>query len=74
MASRESLLRLLDRSRSLLEDVKYPEHKIDFAVLMIRRILGRAELTEREARTLLGIIKSIRWWMKICGQPAGAEE
>jgi tRNA C32,U32 (ribose-2'-O)-methylase TrmJ len=30
-------------------------------VLMLRRVLGRAELTEREARTLLGIIKNIRW-------------
>jgi tRNA C32,U32 (ribose-2'-O)-methylase TrmJ len=28
---------------------------------MLRRIFGRAELTEREARTLLGIIKNIRW-------------
>jgi tRNA C32,U32 (ribose-2'-O)-methylase TrmJ len=30
---------------------------------MLRRILGRAELTEREARTLLGLIKRIRWSM-----------
>jgi tRNA/rRNA methyltransferase len=29
--------------------------------LMLRRIFGRAELTEREARSLLGIIKRIRW-------------
>ena len=28
---------------------------------MLRRILGRAELTEREARSLLGIINRIRW-------------
>lgn len=64
MASRESLLRLLDRSKSLLEEVKYPEHKVDFTLIMFKRILGRAELTEREARTLLGIIKSIRWRIK----------
>jgi tRNA/rRNA methyltransferase len=64
LASRESLLRLLDRSKSLLEEVKYPEHKVDFTVIMFKRILGRAELTEREARTLLGIIKSIRWRIK----------
>jgi tRNA/rRNA methyltransferase len=64
LASRESLLRLVDRSRSLLEEVKYPEHKVDFTVIMFKRILGRAELTEREARTLLGIIKSIRWRIK----------
>ena len=64
MASRESLLRLLDRSKSLLGEVRYPEHKVDFTVIMFKRILGRAELTEREARTLLGIIKSVRWCIK----------
>jgi tRNA C32,U32 (ribose-2'-O)-methylase TrmJ len=42
-------------------DVCYPEHKADFADLMLRRIFGRTELTEREARSLLGIIKRIRW-------------
>jgi tRNA/rRNA methyltransferase len=61
MASPESLALLGDRSRSLLEEVSYPEHKMEFAILMLRRILGRAELTEREARTLLGLIKRIRW-------------
>jgi tRNA/rRNA methyltransferase len=61
MAKRESLLLLQDRCKSLLQEVGYPEHKIEFTVLMLRRVLGRAELTEREARTLLGITKSIRW-------------
>jgi len=61
MAKRESLSLLQDRCRSLLQEVGYPEHKIEFTVLMLRRVLGRAELTEREARTLLGIIKDIRW-------------
>lgn len=61
MAKRESLLLLQDRCKSLLLEVGYPEHKIEFTVLMLRRVLGRAELTEREARTLLGIIKNIRW-------------
>ncbi len=64
MASGESLSLLLDRFKSLLEEVKYPEHKMDFTVIMFKRILGRAELTERETRTLLGIIKSIRWRIK----------
>ena len=33
----------------------------DYTLLMLRRILGRARLTEREARTLLGLVKNIRW-------------
>ena len=61
MASRQSLNLLQEGANSLLLDVCYPQHKADFADLMLRRIFGRAELTEREARSLLGIIKRIRW-------------
>ena len=61
MAGGESLALLQDRWRALLSDIAYPEHKVEFTLLMLRRILGRAELTEREARTLLGLIKRIRW-------------
>jgi tRNA C32,U32 (ribose-2'-O)-methylase TrmJ len=61
MAGEESLTLLQDRWRSLLSDIAYPGHKVEFTLLMLRRILGRAELTEREARTLLGLIKRIRW-------------
>jgi tRNA/rRNA methyltransferase len=61
MASPESLALLRERGRSLLQEISYPEHKLEFSTLMLRRIFGRAELTERETRTLLGIIKNIRW-------------
>jgi tRNA/rRNA methyltransferase len=61
MASRESLALLQEKARSLLAEVSYPLHKVEFTLLMLRRILGRAELTQREARTLLGLIKRIRW-------------
>jgi tRNA/rRNA methyltransferase len=61
MASGESLALLQDKTRSLLAEVSYPVHKVEFTLLMLRRILGRAELTQREARTLLGLIKRIRW-------------
>ncbi len=61
LAKRETLLLLLERSRKLLLEIGYPEPKQDFTVLMLRRVFGRAELTEREARTLLGVIKNLRW-------------
>ena len=61
MASGESLALLQEKTRSLLAEVCYPVHKVEFTLLMLRRILGRAELTQREARTLLGLIKRIRW-------------
>ncbi len=64
MASREIMVLLHDRARAMLHEVSYPEHKVEYIVLMFRRIFGRAELTEREARTILGVIKKIRWSLK----------
>ncbi len=61
LASKYSLLLLQDKARSLLKEISYPDHKIEYTLLMLKRIFGRAELTEREVRTLLGIIKSIHW-------------
>jgi TrmH family RNA methyltransferase len=69
MAHGESLSLLQDRTRLLLSEVSYPPHKVDFTLLMLRRILGRAELTEREARTLLGLTKRIRWKIADRGLP-----
>jgi tRNA/rRNA methyltransferase len=65
MASHESMFLLQERARAMLHETSYPEHKIDYIVLMFRRIFGRAELTEREARTILGVIKKIRWGIDI---------
>ncbi|MCJ7443764.1 MAG: RNA methyltransferase [Methanotrichaceae archaeon] len=61
LASQESLRLLHEKTRSLLRAICYPEHKIEYTVLMFKRILGRTELTERETRTILGVIKSLRW-------------
>ena len=69
MASGESLALLQDKTRSLLAEVSYPLHKVEFTLLMLRRIFGRAELTQREARTLLGLIKRIRWRIAGCKEP-----
>lgn len=61
LASRDSLLLLQDKARSLLNEISYPDHKVEYTVLMLRRVFGRTGLTEREVRTILGIIKSIHW-------------
>ena len=73
MASGESLALLQEKTRSLLAEVSYPVHKVEFTLLMLRRILGRAELTQREARTLLGLIKRIRWRIASCAKMGNAE-
>ncbi len=74
LSSRESLALLQDKTRALLKEVSYPEHKVEYIVLMFRRIFGRAELSEREARTILGVIKNIRWRIGTCRQPAAPDE
>ena len=45
----------------VLDDVEYKEHKEDKTKLMLRRILGRAELTGREVQTLRGVLRRIQW-------------
>jgi tRNA/rRNA methyltransferase len=45
----------------VLEEIEYKEHKEDKTKLMLRRILGRAELTGREVQTLRGILRRIQW-------------
>ncbi len=74
MASRESLVLLQSRAKAMLHEASYPEHKIDYIALMFRRIFGRAELTEREARTILGVIKNIRWKLGISQDEAIPDE
>jgi TrmH family RNA methyltransferase len=72
-ASRESLVLLQNRARTMLYKVSYPEHKVEYIILMFRRIFGRAELTEREARTVLGVIKNIQWMIDSCQNAAVSE-
>jgi len=73
MASQESMRLLRERAGSLLLEIGYPEHKSEFSLIMLRRVFGRAELTEREARTLLGMINRIRWRIDGAGRLGKAQ-
>jgi tRNA/rRNA methyltransferase len=66
LAGPETLERLQVSARSLLDEINYPNHKREFRMTMFKRIFGRAELTEREANTLLGMLKLIRWQVNNC--------
>jgi TrmH family RNA methyltransferase len=61
LAGPETLERLQASARSLLNEINYPNYKREFKMMMFKRIFGRAELTEREANTLLGMLKLLRW-------------
>ncbi|NJD78093.1 MAG: RNA methyltransferase [Candidatus Methanoperedens sp.] len=52
---------LYEHIDEVLNDIEYKEHKEDKTRLMLRRILGRAELTGREVQTLRGILRRIQW-------------
>ncbi|MFA9415677.1 RNA methyltransferase [Natrinema sp. HArc-T2] len=49
--------RLYDQWGALLEELNHPDEKHDKTMRMVRRVFGRADLTEREANTLLGILR-----------------
>ncbi|HWQ18414.1 MAG TPA: RNA methyltransferase [Methanotrichaceae archaeon] len=63
LASRDSLLILQNKAREILLETRYPDHKAEFTLLMLRRIFGRAGLTEREVNTILGVLKNIKWML-----------
>ena len=61
LAGVEDKERLFAHLRTFLDEIDYREHKREKTMLMLRRILGRAELTPREVRTLHGILSKAEW-------------
>jgi tRNA/rRNA methyltransferase len=64
LAKREDKERLFLHLKRFLDEIDYKEHKKEKTSLMLRRILGRAELTEREVQTLRGVIRKAEWKIK----------
>lgn len=61
LADHSDIELLYEHIDEMLDDVEYKEHKEDKTKLMLRRILGRAELTGREVQTLRGVLRRIQW-------------
>ncbi len=61
LASPENLAHLLAHFRAALAESEYHRHKLEKTMLMLKRILGRAQLTDREVQTLHGIVRNLRW-------------
>jgi TrmH family RNA methyltransferase len=61
LAHIEDRERLLAHLRRFLNEIGYKEHKKEKTMLMLRRILGRAELTTGEVQTLSGILRKAEW-------------
>jgi TrmH family RNA methyltransferase len=49
--------RLYDRWAELLDATNHPEEKRDKTMRLLRRVFGRAHLTQREAITLTGVLR-----------------
>ncbi|ELY53963.1 RNA methyltransferase [Natronococcus jeotgali] len=56
-APEPALDRLYGQWGALLEELNHPDEKRDKTMRMLRRVFGRADLTEREANTLLGVLR-----------------
>ncbi len=56
-AEPQTLERVYDQWGQLLETIGHPEEKRAKTTRMLRRIYGRADLTEREATTVLGLLR-----------------
>jgi len=56
-APEETLERLYEQWGALLSELNHPEEKQPKTMRMVRRVYGRADLTEREASTLLGVLR-----------------
>lgn len=61
LARPENLTRLLSHFRAALVESHYHQHKLDKTMLMLKRIFGRAALTDREVQTLRGVVRNLRW-------------
>jgi len=61
LARVEDRERLYMQLKTFLDEIGYREHKKAKTLLMLRRVLGRAELTTKELQTLQGIIGKAEW-------------
>jgi len=52
---------MYEHLEEVLSDIEYKDHKEGKTLLMLQRILGRAELTGREVQTLRGLLRRIQW-------------
>ena len=59
LASGEMLDLLYSHLESLLEEINHPGHKRDKTLIMFRRVIGRAMISQREYFTLMGVLRDI---------------
>jgi tRNA/rRNA methyltransferase len=57
LASREEMEYLYRHIDAFLDAIEHPDFKRENTLLMMRRILGRAQLTAREASTIHGLLR-----------------
>jgi TrmH family RNA methyltransferase len=63
LASREEMDHLYTHIDAYLDRIGHPPFKREPTMLLIRRVLGRARLTAREATTLHGLMRRSEWQM-----------
>jgi len=51
---------MMETLREILDHLEYPDHKREKAEITLRRVIGRAKLTELEYHLLMGILGMIK--------------
>ncbi|HII76245.1 MAG TPA: RNA methyltransferase [Methanolinea sp.] len=64
LAGRTQMEHLYQHIDQYLTLIDHPDFKRDGTMLMMRRILGRANLTAREASTLHGLMRRSEWYIR----------
>ncbi len=59
LAGRKEKDLIYEKFEEILQKTEYEEDKIKIFISMLRKIIGRANLTGREASTLIGVLKEI---------------
>jgi tRNA (cytidine32/uridine32-2'-O)-methyltransferase len=72
-ADEEHVERLYDRFEALLDATNHPEEKRAKTMRLVRRLVGRAHPTRREAVTLTGVLRRARDWAARGGPPGAPE-
>lgn len=64
VAAREDRERLLNHYERVLTHIRYPRHRMERTLVMLRRIFAKANLTKHEVTMLRGMLRKTEWKVK----------
>lgn len=74
LASPVEMASLLSHIDAFLDEIEHPDFKRENTMTLIRRILGRTQLTSREVSTIHGLLRRTEWHIRHHDQPEGESD